>query len=87
MGKALLRASFYIPELGVGREVQLALDGVRVAAKRYDETGIFTLDSPVLDGPAGRAVITISTDKALRANGDNRPLGVVLTEIGFVQQP
>ena len=84
-GSALLRAVFYIPEVGVGREVQLAVDGVRVAAKRYDETGVFTLDSAALDGQAGRAVVTISTDKPLRVPSDNRSLGVVLTEIGFVR--
>ena len=84
-GPAVLRAIFYIPEIGVGREVQLAVDGVQIVAKRYNETGLFTLDSPVLDAPAGRAVITISTDKPLRVSGDNRPLGVVLTDIGFVR--
>ena len=85
VGIAVLRATFYIPESGVGREVALALDGTRLAAKRYDEAGIFTLDSARLDGTAGRVVVTLSTDKPLRVAGDNRPLGVVLTEIGFVQ--
>ena len=84
-GPAILRAKFYIPEVGVGREVQLAIDGVQVASKRYDTSEIFTLDSPVLPAAAGRTVITISTDKPLRVNGDNRPLGVLLTEIGFVR--
>ena len=84
-GSAVLRATFYIPESGVGREVALALDGARVAAKRYGETGIFTLESARLDGARGRVVVTISTDKPLRVSGDNRALGVVLTEIGFVR--
>lgn len=84
-GLAVLRATFYIPEIGVGREVRLAVDGAPVAAKRFNKTGIFTLDSLVVDGAAGRVVVTLSTDKPLRVAGDNRPLGVVLTEIGFVR--
>jgi hypothetical protein len=84
-GSAVLRAIFYIPPTGVGREVRLDIDGVRVAAKRYDESGLFTLDSAALDGNAGRAVITLSTDKPLIVPSDNRPLGVVLSEIGFVR--
>ena len=84
-GSAVLRAVFYIPPAGVGREVQVAVDGVRVAAKRYDETGVFTLDSAALDGVAGRAVVTLSTDKPLIVPSDNRALGVVLTEVGFVR--
>jgi hypothetical protein len=84
-GRAVLRAIFYIPPNGTGREVRIDVDGVRVAAKRYDESGLFTLDSPPLDGAAGRAVISISTDKPLIVPSDNRLLGVVLSAIGFVQ--
>ena len=61
------------------------VDGVQVAAKRYDEAGLFTLDSAPLDGAAGRAVVAITTDKPLRVLSDNRALGVVLSEIGFVR--
>ena len=85
-GPAILRANFYIPEVGIGREVRLSVDGTQVAAMRYETSEIFTLNSPVQDGPPGRAVITISTDKALRVAGDNRALGVILTDVGFVQQ-
>ena len=84
-GTAVLRASFYIPPAGAGREVELSIDGTRVAAKRYDEAGVFTLQSEPLDGKAGRVVVAISTDKPLRVEGDERALGVVLTEIGFAR--
>ena len=84
-GRAILRAIFYIPPAGVGREVQLSIDGVRVATKRYDEAGLFTLESAAMDGNAGRTVVSIATDKPLRVVSDGRALGVVLTEIGFVR--
>ena len=84
-GSAVLRAIFYIHPAGTGREVQLAIDGVRIASNRYPEPGLFTLDSAPLPGSAGRTIITISTDRPLRVPEDNRALGVVLTEIGFVQ--
>jgi hypothetical protein len=86
-GKSLLRAIFYIPPNGVGREVELSIDGTQVTANRYTESGLFTLDSPALDAKPGRVAVMISTDKPLRVPDDNRPLGVVLKEIGFVQQP
>lgn len=80
-----LRAKFYIPPAGAGREVQLSIDGVIVARQFYKEDGVFTLDSPPLgDAKPGRAIITIATDKPLRVPSDNRALGVVLSEIGFV---
>ncbi|HEY3742406.1 MAG TPA: glycosyltransferase family 39 protein [Bryobacteraceae bacterium] len=87
-GSVKLRAIFYVPPNGVGREVRLAVDGVQVAAKRYDEAGLFTLDSePLPNAAASRAVVAITTDKPLRVLSDNRALGVVLSEVGFVQQP
>jgi len=84
-GPVVLRAIFFISPEGAGREVRLDLDGVRVAAKRYDATGLYTLDALLADGAAGRAVVTISTDRPLHVETDERPLGVVLTEIGFAR--
>ena len=84
-GPAILRAVFYLPPGGEHREVRLTIDGAEAAAQRYEEPGLYTLDSPKLDGLSGRATIGIATDKPLRVPTDGRPLGVVLTEIGFVQ--
>jgi len=54
-------------------------------AKRYDEAGLFTLQSEPMDGKSGRVAVEISTNKPLRVEGDERALGVVLTEIGFAR--
>ena len=85
-GNVRLKASFYLPAAGVRREVRLTIEGVEVASKRFDEDGVFTLESRVLDGVAGRATIGISTDKPLLVPTDGRALGVLLTEIGFVRE-
>jgi hypothetical protein len=84
-GKAVLRAVFYLPPGGEHREVRLTIDGAEVAAKLYDEAGIFTLESPPMDRGPGRVTIGISTDRPFQVPTDGRALGVVLTDIGFVQ--
>ena len=65
--------------------MSLTINGAEVATKRYDEAGIYTLDSLLMEGVSGRVTIGITTDKPFQVPTDGRALGVVLTEIGFVQ--
>jgi hypothetical protein len=81
--KARIAVKFYVPQNGVGRTAEFALDGKPLRTVTIDHDGIYELDWEV-DVPGGTAsVLTIQVDKPLQAPGDQRLLGVNLLEAGF----
>jgi hypothetical protein len=72
-----LHVSFYVAN--DPRHVTLSLDGRELAASQFNK-GAGTLTSPQL---VTGSTVTIAVDKTFQAPGDNRKLGVILTEVGF----
>lgn len=79
----VLRVKFYVPANGMGRNLEVLLDGVKVTSAVLDHDGIYELTAAVGAGGPETASITIQTDKALKVDGDQRELGVILVEVGF----
>ena len=78
-----LKVKFYVPANGVGRNLEVLLDGVKITGAALDHDGIYELTAPVPSGTQPTASITIQVDKALKVDGDQRELGVILVEAGF----
>jgi hypothetical protein len=72
-----LHVSFYIAE--GPRKVTLALDGRELATGSFNH-GTSTLRAPQ---PVTGSTVTIKVDKTFQPPGDQRHLGIILTEVGF----
>lgn len=76
-------AKIYIPDQAPGRVVTLAVNGELVLEQTVPGPGSYELRSkPVPDGE-GDLSVTLSIDKPFQAPGDQRRLGMVLSEIGI----
>lgn len=82
-----LQATFHIHPNAPARTVRLLLDGKEVAIQTYPAPGTYTLKSPPLKPTSSTATVSLSVDKTFRAPGDNRNLGVIVTQIGFAPSP
>lgn len=81
--QAILKVKFYVPPNGKGRHIEIALDGQKIIQADLDHDGIYELEAPVAAGTRTSASISIQVDKALRVDGDQRELGVILVAAGF----
>ena len=80
---AALIVHFYIPDAAPGRTVTAYLNGQRVAEHLYPGPGIYTLESPKAPLMGDSATVTIIIDKAFAVPGDQRSLGMILTEVAL----
>jgi hypothetical protein len=81
---APVRAAFHIPEMATARKATLSVDGKQVAEQTYRGPGSFTLaSSEPVPASGDVATVTLTIDKTFSVPGDQRVLGVILTEIGF----
>jgi hypothetical protein len=83
-GPSKLRVLFYLQYGSPPRTVRLLLDGREVASGTYSEVGPHTLESPPVQPVGATATVEIDVEPTFLAPGDARPLGVILTAIGFV---
>ncbi len=74
---------FTIPAASPARQVTIALNDVPVASHTYPAPGTFVLSSPPVKPSGDTAKITIMVDKSFSVPGDDRKLGIILTDIGF----
>ena len=81
--RSVLRVKFYVPANGLGRRLEVLLDGTKSAEAVLDHDGIYELEAPIAAGSGGSASIGIQVDRSLRVDGDQRELGVILLEAGF----
>jgi hypothetical protein len=79
-----LRAVFTIHALSPARRVSLLLDGSELAAQTYTRPGTYTLASPPVMPAGVSATVEVRPDRTFSVPGDNRTLGLVLSEVGFV---
>jgi 4-amino-4-deoxy-L-arabinose transferase-like glycosyltransferase len=74
---------FTIPDASPARQVTIALNDHPVASQTYSAPGAYSLSSPPMKPDGHTAKLTITVDKIFSVPGDNRELGIILTEIGF----
>lgn len=73
-------ATYFIPDVAPARKVKLKLDGATVAEITHVGPGSYTLESTAAH--KGSALM-IEVDKTFTPEGDNRQLGIIVTEAGF----
>ena len=74
-----LLVHFYLPDNAPARAVTVSIDGKQVARQTYDKPGSYVLETP----PATGSVVVVELDKTLSVPGDNRQLGMILTQVGY----
>jgi len=77
-----LRVTFYTPN---PRQVSLLLDGKQRASQTFDTPGRYSIQAPAQGLEKPVMTLTITVDKTITVRGDNRELGIVLSEVGFVR--
>jgi hypothetical protein len=78
-----LSIQLFIPAQAPARKITVSADNQQVANQVYPGAGSYTLTTAPLR-PQGPAVtVTIQVDRTFSVPGDERQLGVVLSEIGF----
>ena len=74
---------FSIPAASPARKISVAVNDVLVASQTYSAPGTFALSSAPLKPAGDTAKLTITVDKSFSVPGDDRQLGIILTEAGF----
>lgn len=83
---ATLWVRFYIPDQAPGRTIAVKLNDRQVAEHTYAGPGNYEITEPVhLEGDT--ATVTITIDKSFSIPGDQRQLGLILTEAGLRAVP
>jgi hypothetical protein len=78
---APIRISFYLSPAAPARRLTVSLDGRRIAQQALSGSGPRTIETP----PAHGSLLILEVDRTFRVAGDNRDLGVILTEAGYVK--
>lgn len=74
---------FTIPAASPARQVNIALNDRGIASQTYPAPGTYSLTSAPIKPDSDTAKLTITLDKSFSVPGDNRQLGIILTEVGF----
>lgn len=74
-----LHIVFNIPDVALARRVIVSLDGTVLEDQVYVKPGSYTLTTKPVSG----TTVTISIDKTFSTEGDRRPLGIIISELGF----
>ncbi len=82
---AALRVVLNIPDMAPGRQVSVLLDGEEVARERYGSPGTHTLVTRPVVPKHAAASVTVEIDRTFSVPGDRRELGMVLSEVGFLE--
>ena len=77
-----LRVTFYTPN---PRRVALSLDGREIVSQMFDTPGRYSVQAAAQRPEKPVTTLTITVDKTITVRGDNRELGIVLSEVGFVR--
>ncbi len=83
-GPKTLRVALYVPGQSLSKPVRVSVDGKGVMSATFDSAGPFRLESKPFQPGGATATITIEISETFSAPGDRRRLGVILTEVGFV---
>jgi hypothetical protein len=74
-----LSVKFFIPDTAPGRTVTVSVDDKQVARRTYDKPGAYTLETSRANG----SLVVVEIDEGFSVPGDNRQLGMILTEVGY----
>jgi hypothetical protein len=80
---ASVTVHFTIPAASPARQVTIALNDRVVASQSYSGPGAYSLSAPASRVAGDSAKLTITADKSFSVPGDDRKLGLILTEAGF----
>ncbi len=83
---AIATVHLYIPDAALARIVTVSLDGHEVARQTYPAPGSYTLTTSAAKTPGDSATLTIAVDKTFSAAGDQRQLGIILTQVALAQE-
>jgi len=78
-----LSVTFFLSPVTPARRVALWLDGVLLIERTYAAPGLYTLTTPPVTPKQTVASVAFTVDKTFSPPGDQRVLGVILSEIGF----
>jgi hypothetical protein len=76
-----LRVKLYIHGEAPARHVRISVDNAVVHEQSFPGPGAYTVETKPISGSA----VTLEFDRTFSPPGDARPLGVILSEVGFVQ--
>lgn len=80
---ASLSIHFYIPDPAPARTVTAYVDQKRVAEVTYPKAGSYVLNSGPIRIEGSAATVEIGVDKAFSPPGDQRRLGIIVTQVGL----
>lgn len=80
---ATLTIRFTIPDASPARRVTVSLDDRVVASQTYAGPGTYSLSTALIKPGGDTARISITVDKSFSVPGDDRQLGMILSEVGF----
>jgi hypothetical protein len=81
--QAALSVHFYIPDASPARTLEIFVNQKRVAGETYPKPGTYVLSTPAIQLDGDIATIEIDVDKTFSPPGDQRQLGIILTEVGL----
>lgn len=74
---------FVIPDAAPARQIKVELNEQLVASQTYSAPGSYVITSGPQHPLGDSARVSIQIDKPFSVQGDNRKLGIILTEVGF----
>ena len=78
-----LSIRLYIPDSAPARTVEVSINLKRVASQTYSGPGAYILSAPSTQLEGDVATLEINVDKTFSPPGDQRQLGIILTEVGL----
>ena len=74
---------FLIPGPAPARHITVQVDGHLAAEQTYPGPGTYTLSTPPLTPSGATVTVAISVNRTFTVPGDQRQLGMILSELGF----
>ncbi len=78
-----IHIAIYIPDQAPARTVSISLDGKSVVSKTFPGPGSYSIETDPVTLTTPTALLQIAVDRTWSVPGDNRKLGLILTEAGF----
>jgi 4-amino-4-deoxy-L-arabinose transferase-like glycosyltransferase len=80
---AVLSVRFYIPDASPARTVEVLVNQRPAAKSTYPQPGTYVLSTTPIHLEGDVAMVEINVDRTFSPPGDQRQLGVILTEVGL----
>jgi dolichyl-phosphate-mannose-protein mannosyltransferase len=80
---AALSVRFYIPDASPARRIEAIVNQQRAGEATYPQPGTYVLATQLMQLQGDVATVEINVDKTFSPPGDQRQLGIILTEVGL----